>query len=115
MKILRKIKFGLIALLFLAAFSLFTMILWNELIPEIFKGPSISYFQALGLLILAKIFFAVGPGRRPYFMRGRHEHWRKHMEEKWLNMTPEERDAWVKKCGSWRWYGPEKSDNKAKA
>ena len=104
MKILRKIKFGFIALAFLALFSLFTMILWNELIPEIFKGPAITYFQALGLLILTKILFTIGPGRRPYFMRSHHDYWRRRMDEKWEKMSPEEREQWKKRCGPWGYY-----------
>ena len=111
MKFLRKLKFALIGLAFLAAFSLFTMILWNYLIPDIFKGPSITYFQALGLLVLTKILFVVGPGRRPYFMRGHHEDWRKHMHERWEKMSPEEREQWKKKCGHWYWEDRDKKEN----
>jgi hypothetical protein len=109
MKYLRKLKFGLIGLAFLAVFTLFTMILWNDLIPDLFKGPTITYFQALGLLVLAKILFVVGPGRRPPFMRGHHDYWRKRMEEKWEKMTPEEREKWKKECGGpWKYFAQDK-------
>ena len=45
--------------LFLAAFVLLAgfavMLLWNALVPAIFDGPPITWIQALGLLILARI------------------------------------------------------------
>ena len=105
MKILRKIKFAVMALAFIALFSLITMLLWNALIPDIFKGPSITYFQALGLLILTKILFVIGPARRPPFMRGHHDEWRKRMHDRWEKMSPEERERWKNKCGGhWQWH-----------
>ena len=33
------------------------MVLWNNLIPEIFGLSKISYWQAAGLMILAQILF----------------------------------------------------------
>jgi len=48
--------------------GLFTMLLWNALIPDLFHGPTLSYLQAAGMLVLARIM--VGRG-------GRGHHWRK--------------------------------------
>lgn len=48
--------------------GLFTMLLWNALIPDLFHGPTLSYLQAAGILVLARIM--VGRG-------GRGHHWRK--------------------------------------
>ncbi len=36
---------------------LFVQIIWNMVIPDIFGLKEISYWQTLGLLILANIFF----------------------------------------------------------
>lgn len=33
------------------------MLLWNWLVPELFNGPVITFWQALGLFILCKILF----------------------------------------------------------
>lgn len=33
------------------------MLLWNWLMPDIFNLPKINYWQAIGLLLLSKIFF----------------------------------------------------------
>lgn len=44
-------------LIAIGIFALVTMWLWNALIPDIFGLPEIGYFQALGLLILTRLFF----------------------------------------------------------
>jgi hypothetical protein len=70
-------------------FGFVTMHLWNWLIPSIFGLRAITFAQALGLLVLGKILFGGfhkhGHGCGP---RG----WRRHMEERWAKMTPEERE-----------------------
>jgi hypothetical protein len=40
-----------------ALITLGAMYLWNALIPELFHGPELSFWQTLGLLCLAKFFF----------------------------------------------------------
>jgi len=82
----------------LALLSLAVMLLWNSLVPELFHGPSLRYWQALGLLVLSRILF--GGLRRP----GWHGHWRQRMwRERWENMTPEERarlrEHFERRCG----------------
>ncbi len=57
---------------FLALFGAVTMWLWNGLMPAIFKLPEIGFWQAVGLLLLAQIFFKGGHAGRA----GR-AHWRK--------------------------------------
>lgn len=45
----------------IAAVFLFTFVvmwLWNTLVPELFNGPVLGYWQALGLLVLSKILFS---------------------------------------------------------
>jgi hypothetical protein len=67
-----------------------TMLLWNWLVPVLFSGPVISFWQTLGLLILSKILFS-GFGKG-----GRHQggQWRSHYwKRKWSGMTPEERES----------------------
>ena len=57
---------------FLALFGAVTMWLWNWLMPTIFKLPEIGFWQAVGLLLLAQIFFKGGHAGRA----GR-AHWRR--------------------------------------
>jgi len=44
-------------------FTLVVMLLWNALVPELFRGPELGYWQTLGLLVLSKILFSgIGGG-----------------------------------------------------
>jgi len=49
---------------FLGLFGAVTMWLWNWLMPAIFKLPEIGFWQAIGLLLLAQIFFKGGRAGR---------------------------------------------------
>ena len=83
-RVLKVIAFVVVAA---AIFGFIIMHLWNWLMPGIFGLHTITYWQGLGLLILAKILFGGfhrgGGGRR---------HWRQHMEERWAGMSEEERE-----------------------
>ena len=46
------------------------MLLWNWLMPVIFKLPEINFWQALGLFLLSKILFS-GVGHNHHFHRRR--------------------------------------------
>ncbi len=85
--VLRILKFAFFAILFLAVFTFFVMRLWNWLTPALFGWHVITYWQALGLLVLSKILFGgLRGGPR------RHWRWRGRMMERWEHMTPEERE-----------------------
>lgn len=46
-------------------FTLVVMLLWNALVPELFNGPELGYWQTLGLLVLSKILFSgIGGGSK---------------------------------------------------
>ena len=47
----------------LALLSFAVMLLWNSLVPELFRGPPLQYWQALGLLLLSRILFGGLRGR----------------------------------------------------
>ncbi len=82
--------------------SLVVMVLWNALVPEIFRGPVIAYWQAAGLLVLSHILLR---GWSPWRHRHgwRHDRWKKKFEERIEAMTPEERERfreeWKRRCG----------------
>jgi hypothetical protein len=61
-----------------------TMLLWNALMPAVFKLPALSFWQAAGVLLLARLLFG---GRGGRFGVGRHR-WRERMQ----SLTPEERE-----------------------
>ncbi len=52
-----------VAMLFLVGYVL--MLLWNWLMPELFGLSTITYWQAFGILVLAKIIFGFGGGNGP--------------------------------------------------
>jgi len=85
--ILRGLKFLLFVVLAAAVFSFVVMWLWNWLMPVIFVLHTISFWQALGLLVLSKILFGGFHGRHAFG-----GHWRQRMIERWEQMTPEERE-----------------------
>ena len=77
--------------------------LWNNLMPDIFGLPAITFIQALGLLILSRILF----GGFPHKDGKQHprNRWKKKMKAKWGNMTPEEKVAFRQKMKHWRKKG----------
>lgn len=50
------------AILFALLVGYAVMWLWNWLMPELFGLTPLTYWQAVGLLLLAKIFFGFGTG-----------------------------------------------------
>ena len=86
-RILFGLKFLLFVLLAATVFSFAVMWLWNWLTPVIFGLHAISFWQALGLLVMSRILFGGFRGRPGFAM-----HWRHRMMERWEQMTPEERE-----------------------
>jgi hypothetical protein len=84
----RGLKVVLIATVAIGVFGLLVMVLWNWLVPTLFRGPALTFGEAVGVLLLSKILFGGlrgrgGPG--PWF-------WRRRLMERWEQMTPEERE-----------------------
>jgi hypothetical protein len=75
--------------------------LWNWLLPPLFGWRALTFWQALGMLALCRILFG-GLGLRS---SGRSSA-RRRMEERFAQMTPEERErirqSWRGRCG----FGP---------
>jgi hypothetical protein len=104
-KFLMVLKFTGIFLLLSVGLGFVTMTLWNWLVPELFHGPTITFFQAIGLFILSKILFGGFKGKSGGWggKHPRHEYWRKRMEERMANMTEEEKEKYRNRC-NWRNY-----------
>lgn len=82
------VKFLVLGLAVLALLGGLTQALWNWLIPDLFGGPAVSFWQALGLLALSKIlFFTFGRS-----FRSRGTHWGYRWKREWEKMSPEQRD-----------------------
>jgi hypothetical protein len=91
------LKFLLIATVAIGVFSFLVMSLWNWLMPTLFGRPMITFWQALGLLILSRILlggFRGRPGPPEW-------HWRRRMLHRWEQMTPEEREKFRQELKKW--------------
>jgi hypothetical protein len=88
---MKKIWIAVIAppaiVLFVWLFGVIVMHLWNWLLPPLFGWHTITFWQALGLLVLCRILFG-GFGNSGN--RGGH---RRRKPEVWEVMTPEERES----------------------
>ena len=98
LKCIKVLIFGTAAVLLL---TYVTMLLWNWLVPELFSGSVISYWQTLGLLVLSKIFFSGFGGKRGCSPR-QGGFWKNRLQEKMEKMTPEEKERFKAKFkGCW--------------
>lgn len=72
--------------------GLVVMLLWNAILPALLHVSVIEYWQALGLLVLARILFGGHHHCGPPFARHR-----------WEKLSPEERENmrshWRSRCG----------------
>lgn len=80
----------------LVVFGGVVMLLWNSILPGLIHVSEITFWQALGILVLSKILFGAGWGHK-----GGHWGYRRHH---WMQMSEEEREKfrveWKQRCGS---------------
>ena len=89
---LRIAAMAVMGLVLLTAFGFVVMSLWNWVAPGVFGARTVTFWQAMGLLVLTRILFGGWHGQPGYRMRGR-------MLEKWAEMTPEERERFRQGMG----------------
>ena len=101
--ILKILKVIVVVAVFIAVFNFVVMKLWNWLMPTLFGLQLITYWQAMGILVLSKILFGGFRGRSgppPW-------HWRQRMMERLERMSPEEREKFRQGLeSSWGPFGP---------
>jgi len=110
--VLKGFKFMFFAFVFTVVLGGTTMLLWNWLMPALFGMAHISFWQAIGILVLSKLLFG------GFGLRGgghwRHQYAKQHWQARWEKMTPEEREKCKTKMkhhwGSFPW---EKAENEA--
>lgn len=73
--------------LFIALGGEVVLLLWNWILPPLFGWHAITFWQALGILVLCRILFGRFGGPRSYRPR-----FPRRWAERWERMTPEERD-----------------------
>jgi uncharacterized membrane protein len=101
-------RWAIIAPLAILAMLVFTFIggqivrlLWNWLLPPLFGWHTISFWQALGLLVLCRVLFG-GLGLRG----SAGSNMRRRMAERWERMTPEERERFRRGMSGHFGFGP---------
>jgi hypothetical protein len=111
-----KYRFFLIPLAtagFLALFTFAVYALWNGVLTDVLGVKTITYWQALGLLVLAKILFGGFPGRGRGCGFG--PPWRERMlAKRWASLPPDQREHFREEArhrfGDWPrrpWEKPE--------
>ena len=103
---------GILAIIgFIAVGGAFVQLLWNWLLPPLFGWRQITFWQALGIMVLCRILF----GGHGWHRAGRSS-FRRRMQERCDQMTPEERERFRQRFRerfAERWgYGPSTSESK---
>jgi hypothetical protein len=85
---LKGLGFVALGVLFVFIVGTVVLFLWNSLMPTLFGLTVITYWQAIGLLILSRLLVGgMGKGRGGH---PRHK-WKNHMRSRWGNMSAEEK------------------------
>lgn len=92
--ILKGVAFVAIALVVIAV----VMLLWNAIIPQVIGWSSITYCQAAGIFILARLLFGKfgRPGDCRKCCSKEKEHKQGQIQEKLQHMSPEERREYIR-------------------
>lgn len=79
------------------------MLLWNELMPQLFSLTSLTFWQTAGLLVLARLFFGSHGHGKPHFGRKKQKHMHRDfppfssdLREKLKGMSREERREYIR-------------------
>jgi hypothetical protein len=118
-RVLRGLAFLVLGVAFVAAIGFAVMLLWNALIPQLFAGPAVRFWQAVGLLVLSRLLVGGfrGAGRHGWRHRAWHRRWERMSPEerarfrdgftRWKHMTPEERSEFRRGFGGCRGAMPQ--------
>lgn len=87
LRILKYVGFGILGVGFVTLTIYLVMCLWNSLIPILFHGPVLTFWQTAGLFLLSKILLTgIAPGS--------HEHgkkdWRRKYNDKYKHSCKED-------------------------
>jgi multidrug efflux pump subunit AcrB len=88
LKVLKYVGFGILGIGFVILAVFVTMSLWNALIPQLFHGPVLNFWQAAGLFLLSKILLTgIAPGHHDNNSK---KDWRKKCREKYYHTHGDE-------------------------
>jgi hypothetical protein len=108
LKIVGMVVAGIVgALVFALAFGYFVMLLWNWLMPSLFGISKIYFWQAFGIILLARLIFGTVGHHGPLHHRGHNRHHHHYRYHHWnRDCQWDEDDEWYLKGGwkGWRHY-----------
>ena len=94
--------FIMLAALFVFVAGNVVMYLWNAILPDVINAKPITFWQSIGIFILARLLFGG-------FKMGKHSHPKhKQRKDKWTNMNEEERDEFK---SNWKEYCNRKKES----
>ena len=113
MKRSRIAKFILLFIIFapiaVFVFGKVIMLLWNNVLVPVLHVSAITFWQGLGILLLAKILFSSFGGR------GGNHHYFSKQRMMWNSMTPEQKEKfkeeWKNRSGRWGYKNWHRDDN----
>ena len=83
-------------LVLVAIITMAVMLLWNWLIPELFNGKMINYWQAMGLLVLVRLLTGLGRSSTYHFTNKFRHGWHTLPEGEKERLRQKFKDRW---CG----------------
>lgn len=90
LKVLKYVGFGILGIAFLALVIFGVQALWNWLIPELFHGPVLNFWQTVGLFFLSKILLTgIAPGPQ----HNHNKDWKNKFRHKFRHAVKEERNT----------------------
>jgi len=92
LNVLKYTGFGILGVGAMFLFVWLVMLLWNALIPELFNGPVLSYWQTAGIFILSKILLSGfgGGGSHKSSDRKNKSSWRSKYHDKYKKRCADE-------------------------
>jgi len=100
------LKYATMAIVFMLVMGYVVMFLWNWIMPDLLGLPLLTFWKALGLLLLAKLLFGFGGGHDKGHWKGKKESfWKERMKDKMAGMSEEERVKYRAKMSEcWQKY-----------
>jgi len=99
-RVFKILGFAALTAVAISAFGFVVMSLWNWVVPAVTGLHSVTWLQAMALLVLSRILFG---GLRHH---GGGWNWRQRLRDRWQQMTPEQREKFRDRFGADHRCGP---------
>jgi len=84
LKVLMYVGFGILGIAFIIGVVFGVQALWNWLVPELFNGPVLTFWQTAGLFLLSKILLTgIAPGGHSSPKKTWNKEWKKEWKKEW--------------------------------